>query len=77
MKTARLFRNGNSQAVRLPRQFRFEGDRVYIKRLGNVVILLPYQEPWETMVESLADFSMDFMREREQPPLQSREDAFA
>ncbi|RME88362.1 MAG: antitoxin [Anaerolineae bacterium] len=74
MKTTRIFRNGNSQAVRLPRQFRFQGDRVYIRRLGNAVILLPYQAPWETLIESLSAFSEDFMRERGQPPTQSRED---
>ena len=36
MKTARVFKNGQSQAVRLPKEFRFAGDEVYIKKLGNV-----------------------------------------
>ena len=43
METAKLFYSGNSQAVRLPREFRFAEDRVYIKRLGSVIILLPYR----------------------------------
>ena len=77
METAKLFQNGKSQAVRLPKEFRFGSDRVYIKRIGNAVVLLPYQTPWETLLDSLAMFSMDFMEERTQLPVQNREDAFS
>ena len=76
METAKLFKNGKSQAVRLPKEFRFGSDRVYIKRVGDAVILLPYQTPWKTLLDSLSQFSDDFMTEREQPPVQDREDAF-
>ncbi len=77
METAKLFQNGKSQAVRLPKEFRFGSDRVYIKRVGNAVVLLPYQTPWETMLDSLTMFSTDFMHERTQPSIQNREDAFS
>ena len=77
METAKLFKNGKSQAVRLPKEFRFGSDRVYIKRVGEAVILLPYQTPWKTMLDSLSLFSADFMAEREQPPVQDREDAYS
>lgn len=77
MKTAKLFRNGQSQAVRLPKEFRFEGDEVYIKRSGNIVILIPAGHSWDTLFESLGKFSDDFMDERNQPEQQDREDAFA
>jgi antitoxin VapB len=77
METAKLFKNGKSQAVRLPKEFRFGSDRVYIKRIGEAVILLPYQTPWKTLLDSLSLFSDDFMTEREQPPVQDREDAFS
>jgi len=76
METAKLFQNGKSQAVRLPKEFRFSSDRVYIKRMGNAVILLPYQASWDTLLESLTHFSADFMSERAQPPVQERENAF-
>lgn len=76
METAKLFQNGKSQAVRLPKEFRFGSDRVYIKRIGNAVMLLPYQTPWNTLLDSLSLFSADFMSERIQPPAQNREDAF-
>lgn len=76
MDTAKLFQNGKSQAVRLPKEFRFGSDRVYIKRVGNAVVLLPYKSSWDTLLESLSRFSADFMIERTQPPLQERENAF-
>lgn len=77
METAKLFKNGKSQAVRLPKEFRFGSDRVYIKRVGEAVILLPYQAPWKTMLDSLSLFSTDFIMEREQPPVQDREDLYS
>ncbi len=67
MATARVFKSGNSQAVRLPKEFRFEGDKVFIKRVGNAVVLLPYHESWQPLFDSLDQFSDDFMEHREQP----------
>ena len=77
METAKLFKNGKSQAVRLPKEFRFGSDRVYIKRIGEAVILLPYQTPWKTMLDSLSLFSTDFLAERKQPSAQDREDIYS
>ena len=77
METAKLFQNGKSQSVRLPKEFRFKSDRVYIKRVGDAVVLLPYQTPWKTLLDSLSLFSTDFMSERNQLPVQQREDAFS
>jgi len=48
---ARLFRNGRSQAVRLPKEFRFEGDRVRVRRMGAGVLLEPIPEKREETVE--------------------------
>jgi len=76
MKTAKLFKNGQSQAVRLPKEFRFEGDEVFIKKIGNVTILLPVNDPWKSLFHSLNEFSDDFMNRREQPVQQEREDIF-
>ncbi|MCX7056252.1 MAG: type II toxin-antitoxin system VapB family antitoxin [Proteobacteria bacterium] len=73
MKTAKLFKNGDSQAVRLPKEFRFTGDEVLIKHVGNAVVLLPKSKSWDTLLSSLEQFSDDFMLEREQPAGQTRE----
>ncbi len=67
MKTAKLFRNGESQAVRLPKEFRFDGQEVFIKRVGDAVVLLPKSRSWASLVESLDKFPADFMSERDQP----------
>ena len=57
MQTAKLFKNGRSQAVRLPKAFRFEGDEVYVKRVAGGVVLLSKADPWASIVEAyeLAD----------------------
>lgn len=77
MKTAKLFQNGQSQAVRLPKEFRFEGEEVYIKRSGNAVVLIPANHSWDALLGSLDQFSDDFMADRQQPAQQNREDLFA
>ena len=76
METAKLFYSGNSQAVRLPREYRFAEDRVFIKRLGSVVILLPFGDPWHSLLEGLDLFSADFMETRSQGETETRERAF-
>lgn len=77
METAKLFQNGKSQAVRLPKEFRFTGDRVYVKKIGNAVILLPYGAPWQSLLNSLSLFTSDFMQTRTQPPTEPRENAYS
>jgi antitoxin VapB len=77
MKIAKLFRNGQSQAVRLPKEFRFEGEEVFIKKVGKVTILLPIKNPWEPLLDSINKFSDDFMDSRDQPKQQKREDIFS
>lgn len=67
VKTAKLFKNGDSQAVRLPKEFRFAGEEVLIKRVGSAVVLLPKAKSWDTLVQSLDKFPADFMSDREQP----------
>jgi antitoxin VapB len=61
MKTARLFINGRSQAVRLPKDFQFQGENVYIQKIGDAVILVPVGKEWEVFMHGLNSFSDDFM----------------
>ncbi len=76
MDTAKLFQNGKSQAIRLPKNYRFRGSKVYIKKMGNTVILIPEHDSWQTLLDSLALFSDDFMAERIQPPVDTRDSLF-
>ena len=61
MQTARLFVNGRSQAVRLPKNCQFQGENVYIKKYGDAVILVPLDKKWEVFMHGLNSFSDDFM----------------
>ena len=67
MATAKLFTNGRSQAVRLPKEFRFPGDEVCIKRVGSMVVLYQADKAWDLLDESLGRVTEDFMARREQP----------
>ena len=74
MMTAKLFENGRSQAVRLPKEYRFDSDEVAINKVGDIVILMPKENKWTGFLNSLEMFSTDFMdNEREQPAIQERE----
>jgi antitoxin VapB len=72
MDTAKIFQNGRSQAVRLPKEFRFEGTDVLIKRVGNAVVLLPHEQSWESLFLSLAQFESGFTLTRAQPETQQK-----
>ena len=74
MMTAKLFENGRSQAVRLPKECRFEGDEVAVNKKGDIVILLPKENKWSGFLQSLEMFTDDFMKDgREQPGAQERD----
>ena len=73
MNTAKIFKSGNSQAVRLPKEFKLEGTEVYIKRVGRGLLLMPTDDPWASLLGSLDKFSEDFLEGRLQPPLEARE----
>jgi len=75
MQSAKLFINGRSQAVRLPKEFQFSGKDVLIQKVGDAVILLPHDKSWEVFLHGLNSFTEDFMDEgREQGKNQERED---
>lgn len=75
MDRAKLFQNGKSQAVRLPKEYRFDGTTVYIKKMGNAVILIPEQHSWQALFDSLELFSDDFLAERVQPVSHTLDDS--
>ena len=74
MQTAKIFQNGRSQAVRLPKAFRLAGTEVKISRDGNRIILEPLEQSWDDWLLAIEQFSDDFMAEgRDQPAVQERE----
>lgn len=59
METAKIFENGRSQAVRLPKQFRFHVDEVVVQQLGDAVILVPKDSLWNTFMDGINSFTED------------------
>ena len=74
MFTTKIFKSGNSQAVRIPKEYQIEGNELFINKIGNSIIIFPKDDPWKTLKESLSDFSDDFFNDgRNQPKMQKRE----
>jgi len=74
MQTAKIFQNGRSQAIRLPKAFRLSGTEVKISRDGNRIILEPLEQSWDDWLLAIEQFSDDFMAQgRDQPAMQERE----
>ena len=75
MVSTKVFTSGNSQAVRIPKEFHIDYSDLYIKKIGSTIILFPQENRWENLERSLSEFSDDFMNEgRNQPVLQKREE---
>ncbi|EGC03311.1 antitoxin [Ruminococcus albus] len=68
MMTARLFSNGNSQAVRLPKEMRFDGSEVYVHKIGDSVMLVPKDKALSTFLESLSEFTNDYFEALDSRP---------
>jgi antitoxin VapB len=65
--TAKVFRNGASQAVRLPKEFRFDAEEVCVKRIGSALLLYPKDAAWGLMADAIGRADDDFMAARGQP----------
>ena len=63
MMTAKVFENGRSQAIRLPKECRFSADEVMVNKIGDIVILVPKINKWESFMKAIDMFSNDFMTE--------------
>ena len=61
MMTAKVFKNGRSQAIRLPKECQFSSDEVVVNKIGDIVILLPKQNKWDSFMRAVDMFSDDFM----------------
>ena len=74
METAKVFENGRSQAVRLPKKFRFNVDEVVVQQLGEAILLVPKEALWQTFLDGLEGFTSDiFESGRDQGGRQERE----
>lgn len=74
MMTAKIFENGRSQAVRLPKQCRFDAEEINVNKIGDIVMLIPKDSKWQGLLLSLDLFTKDYMSERQQGAMDRRED---
>lgn len=61
------------QIIKIPNKFRINDDKVYLKKIGNILYVIPYHNPWQLMIDSLENFSEDYLEDRQQPGQQNRE----
>ena len=74
MMTAKIFENGRSQAVRLPKEYRFSSDEVFINKIGDMVVLIPKDRKWDSFMKAIDMFTADYMEDgRAIQTLQERE----
>ncbi|MCI8899194.1 MAG: antitoxin [Lachnospiraceae bacterium] len=75
MMMAKVFENGRSQAVRLPKEYRFSDKEVAINKIGDVVLLMPKENKWAGFLSSLNLFSEDFMNDGREQSVEQERDA--
>ena len=73
IETIDIKNNKGVQAIRIPKKMRINDDKVYLKKVGNTLYIIPYHDPWRNLIESTDSFTSDFMNERKQPDQQKRE----
>ena len=73
MAKSRIFKSGNSQAVRLPKEMRLDGNEVIIHRLGDALLIQPVYETWLDVYNHMPDVPDDFMEERQDIQAQERD----
>ena len=73
MFTTKVFKSGNSQAVRIPKEYKIDSNELFINKIGNTIIIFPKNDPWRIFKESITDFSDDYFFDgRNQPKMQKR-----
>lgn len=61
------------QSIKIPENFKIDDDKVYLKKVGNALYIIPFHNPWQNLIDSVNEFSQDFMNDRAQPDEQTRE----
>jgi antitoxin VapB len=73
IETIDIKNNKGAQAIRIPDKMRINDDKVYLRKVGNTLYVIPFHNPWQNLIESTESFTTDFMDERNQPDQQQRE----
>lgn len=73
IETIDIKNNRGEQDIRIPKKMRIDDDKVYLRKVGNSLYIIPYHNPWQNLIDSTDIFTSDFMEDREQPSQQQRE----
>lgn len=73
-QTVKIKKRSGSQVIQLPSDIIIDDDKVYLKKVGNSVFVIPFQHPWDSLIESTVQFTDDYLEKREQPDEQRREE---
>ena len=73
LETIDVQSNDGSQAIRIPDDFKINDDKVYIKKVGNALYIIPFHNPWQNVSDGLNSFTSDYVEDRNQPSEQARE----
>lgn len=73
IETTEIKNRKGFQAIKIPSKMRIDDNKVYLKKIGNVLYLIPFHNPWQNMIDGIDSFTADYMDDREQPNNQSRE----
>jgi len=72
-ETVKLKNVSGSQVIKVPENLRIDDDTVYLKKIGNSLYIIPFHNPWDSLIKSTEQFTDDYLEERDQPDPQSRE----
>lgn len=72
-QTVKLKNVSGSQLIRVPENMKIDDNKVYLKKVGNSLYVIPFHNPWDSLISSTGLFTEDFLDEREQPEHQARE----
>ena len=67
METAKVFANGRSQAVRLPKKYRLEEPEIFVQKVGNIILLIPKESRWQSFLVGVNSFTEDFFEDGRMP----------
>ena len=71
--TINIEKISGEQDIRIPEDMQIDDDKVYLKKIGNAIYIIPFHNPWQNLIESTSSFTTDFMETRNQPNTQNRE----
>lgn len=71
-QAVKIKNRSGSQTIKIPENMKIEDDKVYLKKIGDSLYVIPFHNPWDSLIESTNQFTDDFMEEREQPEQPSR-----